>query len=77
VSAAVAAPRAKRLALALAASCMLALPAAAQDDGTKVVGTMNGQPITERDLDMTFTTCRTSSARCRPQADRQAALSAR
>jgi peptidyl-prolyl cis-trans isomerase C len=72
VSAAVAAPRAKRLALALAASCMLALPAAAQDDGTKVVGTMNGQPITERDLDMTFTDLQDQLGQV-PAADRQAA----
>jgi len=72
VSAAVAAPRAKRLALAFAASCMLALPAAAQDDGTKVVGTMNGQPITERDLDMTFTDLQDQLGQV-PAADRQAA----
>jgi peptidyl-prolyl cis-trans isomerase C len=77
LSDALAAPRAKRLALALAASCMLALPAAAQDDaakddGTKIVGTMNGQPITERDLDMTFTDLQDQLGQV-PAADRRAA----
>jgi len=76
LSDAVAAPRARRLALAFAASCMLALPAAAQDDGTKIVGTMNGQPITERDLDMTFTDLQDQLGQVPPADRRAASLSA-
>lgn len=73
---AVSATRAKRLALALAASCMIALPAAAQDDASKVVGTMNGQPITNQDLDMTFTDLQDQLGQVPAEDRRAAALSA-
>lgn len=80
LSEAVTAPRAKRLALAVAASCLLALPAAAQDEATDeaptVVGTLNGQPITDRDIDMTLADLQDQLGQVPAENQRAAALSA-
>jgi peptidyl-prolyl cis-trans isomerase C len=76
MSATIAAPRLRRLVLAFAASCTLALPAAAQDDGTAVIATLNGKPITERDLDMTFSDLQDQLGQVPEEGRRAAALMA-
>lgn len=60
----------------LAASFIWAMPAGAQEEAPAVIGTMNGEPITDRDLDMTFTDLQDQLGQVPAEGRRAAALSA-
>ncbi|QKV20217.1 peptidylprolyl isomerase [Oricola thermophila] len=69
-------PAVRRAVMALATIGAIALPAAAQDETNKVVGTLNGAPITERDLAMTLGDLQDQFGQVPPEDRRAAALAA-